>query len=72
MIHVHVKRLPEDYWSRPRLQNIDSGKIYADISCGDSRYQPREYNIPGDWHSVTREGEPDCPLKPDIEFIIHV
>jgi len=65
-----VKRLEDDFWSRPRLKNIDNGRIYADVSCGDERYQPRKYNISGDWHSTSKDGEPDCPLREDITFYL--
>lgn len=68
MIELKVKRIANDFWSRPRLKNTVTGRIYADVSCGDERYQPVKYNIPGAWHSTTQEGEPDCPLKLDVHF----
>jgi hypothetical protein len=49
---------------------VESGRIYADVSLGDAKHQPRTYNIPGAWHSVTRDGEPDCPLREDVHFIL--
>ena len=70
MIELKVKKLPADFWSRPCLQNIQTGRIYVDVSCGDERYQPTKYNIPGDWHTVTEEDEPDRSLRPDINFIL--
>lgn len=70
MIELKVKRIPDDDWCRPRLKNVLTGRIYADVSIGDKRYQPVKYNIMGAWHSVTQDGEPDCPLKPDINFIL--
>ena len=70
MITLNVKQLPDDFWSRPRLENAKTGCIYADVSCGDARYQPRKYNIPGDWHTTTQDGEPEYPLKADIHFEI--
>jgi hypothetical protein len=69
-MELRVKQLPPDYWCRPRLKNLDTGRIYADISLGDEKWQPRKYNIPGDWHTTTRDGEPDCPLREDITFIL--
>jgi hypothetical protein len=70
MIELNVKRISPDWWSRPRLENIKTGRIYVDVSCGDERYQPVKYNIPGDWHTITEEEEPLGRLKPDINFIL--
>lgn len=72
-----VKRISDDsYWSYPRLKNIETGKIYADVSLGESEcypYFPNGFgqcpsNIPGAWHTVTQDGEPDCPLNPNVIF----
>jgi len=70
MINLRVKALNPDDFGRPRLKNIDTGSIYADVSCGDKKYQFRKYNIAGGWHSTAKDGEPDCPLKSDINFIL--
>jgi hypothetical protein len=70
MVEIKVKEISPDEWCRPRLKNIETGRIYADISLGDKKWQPIEYNIPGAWHSTTAEGEPDCPLRKDIQFTL--
>lgn len=67
---LRVKQLPPDGWCRPRLKNVDTGAIYADVSLGYERYQPVKFNIPGDWHTTSPEGEPSFRLRPDVEFEI--
>ncbi|TXH13690.1 MAG: hypothetical protein E6R03_10885 [Hyphomicrobiaceae bacterium] len=66
----------------PALKNIQTGKIYVDITLGEQRFLEADangenrhgdfvaYNIPGAWHSFI--GEPECPLRRDIEFVLVV
>ena len=61
---VEVQTLPPDRWSRPRLQNIESHRIYADVSLG--RSQSVTNGILGDWHTTTKDGEPLAPLSPAV------
>lgn len=70
MVELRVKRIVDDEWSRPRLKNVVTGRMYSDVSCGDERYQTIKYNIAGAWHSVTEDGEPDCPLRSDVNFVL--
>lgn len=70
MIDLKVKQLPPDLYGRPRLKNVENRRIYADVSCGDTNYQSQKYNIPGDWYITSKDGEPYCPLKADINFIL--
>lgn len=60
-----VREVPADQWSRPRLQNVENGRLYADVSCHG---EPRGFNLPGDWHTTTRDGEPDCPLREGVRL----
>jgi hypothetical protein len=72
-IELKVKRMPPDDWGRPRLKNVESGRIYVDISIGRIEHQPVKYNVPGAWHTVSGPNdEPDCPLKKDVFFILEV
>lgn len=60
---VQVRSLGNDEWSRPQLQNVKSGRIYADINLGVGR---------PDWHVLTTEGEPLTRIRPNVVFeIVH-
>lgn len=62
-----VREVPPDRWGRGRLQNIENGRVYTDVSCGDVRHQPAvPFNLHGDWHTTTREGEPECRLREGV------
>lgn len=74
---LKVKNISDDGFGRPRLQNIETKKIYADISCGDANNAEKyikvagdwnKLNIDGDWHTTSKDGEPDCPLKESVIF----
>jgi len=75
---IKVKRIEPDHDTRPRLQNIETKAIYADISLGDAEKRPEFYkelvghweklNIPGDWCSTSKDGEPSYPLKQEVVF----
>lgn len=76
--HLLVKAISPDGWGRPRLENLENGRVYADITLGhfeQSRKRfpdchPIAWNIAGDWHTTSGEGEPDCRLRPDITFVL--
>lgn len=65
-----VKRLPPDAWERPRLQDVDTGEIYADIALGAEHVIKQfdneagwSFNVPGNWHlTVKGTGEPIARL----------
>ena len=67
-MELRVKQIADDDFSRPRLKNIDTGRIYVDVSLGKME---GKYNIHGDWHTASKDGEPDTPLKEDIAFILY-
>ena len=52
---IHVKYVGEDDWGR---------KIYENI---ESKYQYKL--LDGKLYTFTRYGEPDCPIRSDIEVI---
>lgn len=55
----HVKNIPPDRFDRPRVRCVDRPQsIYADISLGE-----------GDWHTVSRDGEPIARIRDDIQFV---
>lgn len=56
---IQVRQLEPDYWGYARLQNVKTGRIYADISFDK-----------GDWHTTTSEGEALYRLRRDIVFEI--
>lgn len=55
---IRVKRIEPDEFARPRVQNIETGAIYADVSLGD-----------GDWHITTLDGEPAYRLNAELDII---
>lgn len=59
---IKVKNMAPDEWNRPRLRNIATKAVYADINLGDPKYGPPA------WHTTTEEGEPISPLKSNIVF----
>lgn len=69
---IRVKRIDDDEWNRPRLKNLDTGAIYADVSCGDAEDYPYAGKrwLGGVWYSTTAEGEPDCPIRDDVVFAL--
>lgn len=58
---IEVKRLELDDFSRPRLQNIKTKMIYANIDLSDDLLSPN-------WHTTSKDGEPEYPLRADKEF----
>lgn len=65
MILIQVKKLPPDDWDRPRLRNIKTGAIYADVNLGNPRFGPP------DWCTTTKSsGEPIASIRKDIVFQI--
>ena len=77
---ISVFKIENDYQGRPRLQNIETKHIYADISFGEAGYNPLRYekfvgdwnklNIPGDWHTTSSDGEPSAPIRKGVFFKI--
>lgn len=81
-MQILVKRIKNQgtHGEYPALKNIETGKIYVDIELGDARNLQADnngenrfghfvaYNIPGAWHSFI--GEPECPLRRDIQFVL--
>jgi hypothetical protein len=57
-----VKRISDDGWNRPRLRNVVTGAIYANIDLVNNL----DSNA---WHTVSEDGEPDSPLKPSIRLV---
>lgn len=51
-----LRKVDPDGFGRERYQNVISGKIYVYMD--------------GEYYSVARDGEPDCPLRKDIEVVI--
>ena len=47
-----------DEWDRPLAEDED-GNIYADIAMGF-------FGALEDWHTTTREGEPNYPVKLEL------
>jgi len=56
---IKVINLGNDDWSRPALQNIETGNIYVDINLGEGS---------ADWHICTTEGEPLARVGKDVVF----
>jgi hypothetical protein len=53
---IKYKELPNDSFGRKRIQNIENKSIYADVSGT------------GDWHTTSKDGEPEAPLRKDIQL----
>ncbi|MFD1676100.1 hypothetical protein [Alicyclobacillus fodiniaquatilis] len=53
---IEVRYIGEDYWGRKLYKNVENKRIYADVD--------------GRLHTTTQEGEPDCPLRSDIEIVV--
>lgn len=51
---IVVLMLGEDRWGRNLYRNVSTGSIYAMV---DDRL-----------HTTTEDGEPDCPLKKDLDI----
>jgi len=69
IINLKVKEILSDDWSRPRLQDIKTGMIFADANCGDGNCN--KHGIIGDWHTVTTDwGEPISRLKSNVHFTL--
>lgn len=56
---IAVKSLGNDAFSRPVLQNIETGHVYADINLGQGV---------ADWHILTTEGEPLHRVGKEVVF----
>lgn len=56
-MNIKVRRLEPDSFDRPRVQNVENNRIYADVSIGK-----------GEWCTTSRDGEPEYPLRDDIVF----
>lgn len=81
-MQIQVKRIKNQgaFGEYPALKNIKTGKVYVDIEQGnadnlkaDNNGENRfghfvAYNIPGAWHTFI--GEPECPLRRDIQFVL--
>ncbi len=52
---LRVKYMGEEYWGRKVYENIDTGRIYQEVD--------------GVLHTTTHMGEPDCPLRNEIEVV---
>jgi len=77
---LNVKRIPNRgvHGEYPALKNIDSGRVYVDITLGLPRFLEADkngenrhgqfvaFNIPGAW--CTFEHEPVCPLRRNVTF----
>lgn len=50
-----------DFWSRPVYKCIETGNLYKDLTLGSDN--PDLYSCSNDF-----EGEPDCPIKSDLEI----
>lgn len=50
-----------DFWSRPVYKCIENGILWKDITLGSDN--PELYSCQNDF-----EGEPDCPIKSDLEI----
>jgi hypothetical protein len=63
---LQVKVLPPDDFSRPRLQDVNTGMKFVDVDFGIGNI----HNIPGYWHTVSggEWEEPEYPLKKEIKF----
>ena len=64
---IYVEKHGIDSWNRPALKAKANGQIFVDTSLAQS--SNRTNGLPGDWHTVTDEGEPLCPLAPHIKLI---
>jgi hypothetical protein len=53
---IRIKYIGEDDWGRRTYRNVDTGMIYKDVD--------------GVLHTSTKSiGEPDCPLRKDVQII---
>jgi hypothetical protein len=59
---IQVKKLQPDDFDRPRLKDIKTGMVFADINLGDPRFGPP------DWCTTTRDGEPIASIRKDVVF----
>lgn len=51
---MKIKKIKEDEWGREVYQNVSSGQIYKKVDEV--------------LHTTTKNGEPDCPLRKDLEI----
>jgi hypothetical protein len=51
---IFFKKLVDDFWGRKRIQNVENKRVYALVG--------------GVWHSTSKDGEPDSPLRADLVF----
>ena len=65
---IQVKKMGLDGWNRPLLEAKATGQIFVDTSLAQS--SNRANDLPRDWHTVTDNGEPLCPLAPHIKLIV--
>lgn len=73
-IFLRVKPLALDFMGRPRLKNLDSRRIYVDVSAGASGEQiilvgTQVGRINGRWHTSSKDGEPSTPLLKNCVFV---
>lgn len=54
-MQLKIKPIEEDCWGRSRFQNVDNKRIYAVVD--------------GVMYSTSKDGEPDCPLRSDLNII---
>jgi hypothetical protein len=62
-MELKVKRLGEDWFSRPLLKNIETGAIYCNTDLVDDLTSE-------EWCTTSSDGEPDCPLRKDKKFVL--
>jgi len=62
---IKVKQLEPDGFDRPRVKDINTGMIFAEVTLGDPRFTP-------DWCTTTKDGEPIASIRDDIRFEIVV
>lgn len=55
-MEIKVKSLGEDGFGRETYKNVDNDRVYAIV---DGRY-----------HTTSRDGEPECPLKDGVSVIL--
>jgi hypothetical protein len=63
-----IKVIPygRDSWLRQRYKVISTGTILVDVEDVEQYGTPPKFT--GTLHTITEEGEPDCPVKATIEI----
>lgn len=74
-IFLRVKPLPPDFMKRPRLKNLDSRRIYVDVSASFGSTEQailvgtQVGKINGRWYTTSKDGEPCTRLLDNCVFV---